>query len=204
MTSLSAAWMSVLLAALVLAGGCRRAPALRPLARDATILAFGDSLTAGDGAAEGASYPAVLAHLMGRRVINAGRSGELSAEGLARLPAVLEEYRPALVILCHGGNDILQKRDPGEIARHLSRMAAAVRGSGADVLMIGVPAPGLRLRIHPLYRRVAREARLALEAESLPDILSTPKWKSDYVHPNATGYRRLAEAVARRIAAASR
>ncbi|HNQ15689.1 MAG TPA: GDSL-type esterase/lipase family protein, partial [Pyrinomonadaceae bacterium] len=64
------------------------------------IVAFGDSLTAGYGAEMGQDYPSVLAKLSGWQVVNAGVSGELSAAGLARLPGVLEDHRPALVLLC--------------------------------------------------------------------------------------------------------
>ncbi|MEJ2415039.1 MAG: GDSL-type esterase/lipase family protein, partial [Sulfurimonas sp.] len=85
-------------------------PKKQPLSKDTTILAFGDSLTAGYGASKGQDYPAHLQRLSGIKVINAGISGEVSADGLKRLPELLQEYKPQLVILCHGGNDILRKK----------------------------------------------------------------------------------------------
>ncbi len=179
---------------------CSRAPALRPLAPEAVILAFGDSLTAGTGAEPGESYPDILQQILGRPVINAGVPGELSGDGLARLPALVATHRPALVILCHGGNDLLQRRDPQELRRHLERMIQLLHAQEIDVLLIGVPAPGLFLRPAHVYRDLARTYRLPYAGPVLSDILADRSLTSDPAHPNAAGYRKLAAALARRIA----
>lgn len=185
--------------------GCRdRTPQLTSLDPDAVILAFGDSLTSGYGAGSTASYPAVLESLTGCRTVNAGRPGELSAEGLKRLPNLLQHYQPDLVILCHGGNDLLHRHDSARTAANLRRMIEAVQGSKAEVVLLGVPQPGLWLRAAPFYQEIADEYRIPCNSNILPEILSRRELKSDTIHPNAAGYRQLAETLARLIGRADK
>ncbi|WP_432823771.1 arylesterase [Trichloromonas sp.] len=193
-------WKRLLLLATLLAGmllaGCEKSPNLTPLPADAVILAFGDSLTYGTGAVGDESYPAALSRLLQREVVNAGVPGEVSAAGLARLPELLEEYRPALVILCHGGNDFLRRLDKEKLAGNLRQMAGLAREAGAEVVLVGVPQLGLLLSTDPLYAEVAEELRLPYEGEVLSDLLSDREFKSDQIHPNARGYAVMAEKIA--------
>lgn len=180
---------------LLLLAACSRIPQLSPLAADATILAFGDSLTAGSGATESESYPAVLARLTGRKVVNAGLSGELSASGSQRLPELLRGERPALLILCHGGNDLLGHLDQRQLAENLRLMLRSARDMGIPVLLIAVPSPDLTLKPPALYEELAKEFAVPLERKVLPHILGKRSLKSDHIHPNAAGYRLMAEAL---------
>lgn len=181
---------------MLVAAACSKTPQLPPLAADATILAFGDSLTAGTGAGDGESYPAVLARLTGRNVLNAGVPGEVSGSGLQRLAGLLEREQPALLVLCHGGNDLLARHDPRLIADNLRAMLRAAAERGVPVLLVAVPSPDIMLEPPPLYEGLAREFRIPLERRALAHILGKSALKSDHVHPNAAGYRLLAEAVA--------
>lgn len=181
----------------VTGGGCSPKAQLPALSADAIVLAFGDSITYGTGAATPESYPAVLEGLIHRRVVNAGVPGELTAEGLARLPEVLDREKPALLILCHGGNDTLRHLDERQTADNLRAMVRLARERGIAVVLLGVPAFSLSLTPPPFYREVATEAGIPFDGKSLPDILGKGSLKSDYIHPNAAGYRRLAEAIAK-------
>ncbi|MGE0485355.1 MAG: GDSL-type esterase/lipase family protein [Gammaproteobacteria bacterium] len=188
-----------LLPVLFLAGCADDTPHWPPLAADDVILAFGDSLTRGTGAAADASYPVVLAELSGHAVVNEGVPGELSAAGLARLGGVLERVRPALVVLCHGGNDMLRKLSQDAARDNLAAMIALAREHGARVLLLGVPAPGLWLSTAEFYREVATSTRTPLLDDALADILGQAALKADPVHPNAAGYHELAGRIAARL-----
>jgi len=166
------------------------------LAGDAVILAFGDSLTFGTGALPAESYPAVLENLVDRRVVNSGIPGEVTADGLARLPEVLEKEKPALMILCHGGNDLLRRLDQRQTARNLREMIRLAQKRGVSVVVIAVPSLGLSLSPPSLYRETATELKIPIEEKILATVLSDGSLKADYIHPNAAGYRKLAESIA--------
>ena len=175
--------------------GCGGDPALDPLPPGARILAFGDSLTRGTGAAPGSGYPEALARLTGLEVVNAGIPGEVSAEGRARLPALLAEHRPDLVVLVHGGNDILRNMPAARTRENLVAMIEGIRGTGAQVVMLGVPGRNLTLSAPAWYGEVAEAAGVPIDVEVLPSLMRDRSVKSDQVHFNARGYRLMAEGV---------
>ncbi len=181
----------------LLAACAEKAPPLGKLSADAVIVAFGDSLTYGTGAKNHEAYPAQLALLIQRDVINAGKPGELTAEGLQRLPAILEEHQPELLILCHGGNDLLRKKNPQAIVSNLKAMITEAKKRGIQVVLVGVPEPALfLLESAPFYLKIASDENIPLEKDILPEIESDNALKSDTIHPNAAGYRKFAQAIA--------
>ena len=183
------------LALLVLAG-CGKQARLQPLAADAVVLAFGDSLTYGTGADERDSYPAQLALLVGRKVARAGVPGEISSDGLARLPAVVDEHNPRLVILCLGGNDMLRQVRDAEIAQNLRSIIKTLRDRKIAVVLIGVPKPALITSAPVFYADLAKEFAIPYEGKVVTSVLYSNETKSDPIQPNARGYRRIAEAIA--------
>lgn len=179
-----------------LLASCSKAATLPNIAPTATILAFGDSLTFGTGATTAESYPAQLEALISRKVISAGVPGEISADGLARLPQLLDAHQPKLLILCHGGNDFLQKLGEDVAAKNVRAMVKLARDKNIAVMMIATPKPGFFVAPPKFYAEIAKEFSLPVDDEILKKILTDNSLKSDLVHPNAKGYRALAEAVA--------
>jgi lysophospholipase L1-like esterase len=181
---------------LALCAGCGARPSIDGLTGSSVVVAFGDSLTSGTGADKAQSYPSVLSGLIGCRVVNAGVPGEDTTAGLRRLPGILKKEPPDLVILCHGGNDILSGESQDTTRANLSAMISMVKDAGADLILIGVPQPGLRLRAAPFYAEIAKQYTVPFDPDTIAAILSTPSLRSDRVHPNAAGYKRLAESIA--------
>jgi lysophospholipase L1-like esterase len=161
------------------------------------VLAFGDSLTYGTGAAEQESYPAVLQQLIGRTVVRSGVPGELSAQGLERFEAVLDEVKPRLVIVCLGGNDLLRKVPDGQIAANLRSLLRMAKAKGVSAMLVGVPRPQLLSAAPEFYAEIAKELEVPYEGAAVKDVLYTAKLKSDPIHPNAAGYRLMAESIAK-------
>lgn len=178
-----------------LLAACGEAPKLAPLAPDAVVLAFGDSITYGTGAAAAESYPAQLERLIGRTVANAGVPGEVSAQALRRLPAALDEHRPQLLVLCTGGNDFLRNLGKEQVAANVQTMVALARQRGVDVVLIGTPDKGFTVTPPAFYADIARQLGIPYEGDVIGEILRDSTLKSDPIHPNARGYRLIAERV---------
>ena len=181
---------------LALSFGCGRNPKIKQLSKSSVIVAFGNSLTFGTGTDKAQSYPAVLSELLRCRVVNAGVPGEVTTSALERLPIVLSKEKADLVILCHGGNDMLRKQSRKTTNQNLDAMISIARNAGADVILIGVPNPGLFLSAPSFYKKLARKHGIPFDSDIIPDVLSNPSLKSDYVHPNTEGYYEIAQAIA--------
>lgn len=165
----------------------------------ATVLALGDSLTFGTGATPDTAYPAVLAGLTGWRVVNAGVPGDTAAQGLERLPALLQEHTPALVLVGLGGNDFLRRLPEADTRRHVQAACEQARAAGAQVLLIAVPRPSVAaaftgsLSDHPLYGEIAEALKLPLHRQGWSEVLAEASLRSDAIHANARGYAAFAK-----------
>lgn len=184
-----------LLILLLVVTACSDQPKLSPIPEDGVILAFGDSLTYGTGVTANESYPAVLQALTGREVLRSGIPGEVSSEGLKRLASVLRETRPDLVIVCHGGNDILRRMARSTTESNLRRMVDLVRVQGAQAVLIAVPKLGIFPEAQDYYETLHTDLRVPVEFDIISDLESDRSMKSDQIHFNQQGYRRLAQAV---------
>lgn len=180
----------------LLLAGCSDEPTLPRLNAADTIVAFGDSLTYGTGAETQAAYPAALSSLVQHPIINAGVPGETTADAIARLPQVLNQHHPKLVLLCLGGNDMLRQQPATAIAENLRTMIRVIQARGASVVLIGVPEPKLFGGTPAFYADIADQLKLPYEGEVFNEVLRNPSLKSDPIHANAQGYQRVAQRLA--------
>jgi lysophospholipase L1-like esterase len=189
----------ILVLVVALAAGCGDKAKLSRLPGDAVVLAFGDSLTHGTGAAENESYPAQLEKLIGRRVVRAGVPGEVTAQALARLPSTLDEHAPRLLLLCIGGNDFLRRLGNSQAEANVREMVKLARSRGVEVLLIGTPEPGITVTPPAFYAGIAKQFTLPYEESVVGEVLRDSSLKSDPIHPNAQGYGVIAGRLAERL-----
>jgi len=185
--------------ALVAVAACSERPRLERLPADAVVLAFGDSLTFGTGAADDESYPVQLEKLIQRRVVRAGVPGEVTSQALERLPAALDEHAPRLLILCIGGNDFLRRLGHQQAERNVREMVKLARSRGVGVLLVGTPEPGFTVSPPAFYAGIAKEFRVPYEPSIIGEVLKDRALKADPIHPNARGYRLIAERLAEQL-----
>ncbi len=185
--------------------GCARKVGYAPLPRDAVVLAFGDSVTFGTGAAPGEDYPTRLATLTGWTLHNRGIAGDTAANAKSRIQAALDETQPALVIVELGGNDFLRRHPEAAVKEDLRLILRAAKAGGRPVVLVAVPRLSLlaaavgALSDASLYAELAGEENVVLVENVFADILSTPELKADQIHPNAQGYGVLAEGIAKTL-----
>jgi acyl-CoA thioesterase-1 len=178
--------------------------------RVAVILAFGDSLTAGYGLPQNEAFPAQLQSRLARegikaRVVDAGNSGDTTADGLARLDWSLAD-KPDLVILELGGNDMLRGTEPKIVRANLDAMIKKIKATGAEVLLAGMrSAPNWGARYQAEFDRIYPDLAAAngvklfpffLEGVAMDPALNQPDGK----HPNARGVAIVVDHIAPYIA----
>ena len=193
---------ALLLASACLLSACGRKKTASRVPPGAAVLALGDSLTWGTGATPETSYPAVLATLTGWRIANAGVPGDTAQQALQRLPALLQEHQPQLVIVSIGGNDFLRRLPEADTRRDIRAICEQARARGAQVLLVAVPAFSASAALgrpsdHALYADLARELKLPLYEKGWSTVLARPEWRSDWVHANAQGYAEFAQGLNR-------
>jgi acyl-CoA thioesterase I len=179
---------------LVLLAACGHHEKYAAIPQGATVLILGDSLSYGTGANQGEDYPTLLAKSTGWKIINEGVPGNTSAEGLERLPALLEQENPKLLIVELGGNDFIHQLPQSDTIRNLKAILALAKAKGVKTILMAIPemsplkAAIGNLSDHPLYENIAKETTTPLVADVFADVLSDATLKSDQIHPNAQGY----------------
>jgi len=171
-----------------------------------TIVVVGDSLSSGYGLTAEQSWVAMLrerldAEAYGYDVVNASIAGDTSAGGLARLPRLLKEHSPAVVVIEIGGNDGLRGQPIETLRTNLAKMIELSQQRGARVLLAGIRippnyGPAYTKALADVYADLAKQYRIALVDFLLEGVALHPDlMQHDGIHPNAAGQKIVLENV---------
>jgi acyl-CoA hydrolase len=192
----------LLVAAVALSAACGdKATREQSLPPGSMVVALGDSLTAGAGVAREQAWPDLLASRTGWEIVNAGVNGDTSSGALGRLPALLEEHEPVLVLVALGGNDMLRRIPQEQTVANLGKVLDMVRAHGAKPVLLATPKPSVAgavfqsLSAADFYRSVAEAHQVPLIEDAIAEVLSDPAMKGDPLHPNAAGHAQLAQKI---------
>lgn len=191
----------LLIAAAVLVAACGGKAKEEAIPPGSLVLALGDSLTAGAGVAPEEAWPDLLANRTGWVVINGGVSGDTSGDALRRLPALLEEHDPVLVLVALGGNDMLRHVPQQETIANLGEILALIKAHGAKPVLLATPEPSVagavfrNLSAADFYQSVSETHQVPLIEDAVAEVLSDPQMKGDPLHPNAAGHALLSEKI---------
>ena len=166
------------------------------------LLVVGDSISAGYGLAAGQVWVDLLARKLTAegyryRVVNASISGDTTAGGRARLPALLTQHRPAIVVIELGGNDALRGGRLATTGDNLDAMVTAAQAAGARVLLVGMEmpsnyGPAYVREFRELFANVARARRVPLVPMFFAGFgEDMSQFQSDRIHPTAAAQPRL-------------
>ena len=191
--------------AVSLLAGCGKSAKLSAIPPGKTVLAFGDSVTFGTGAASGEDWPNLLALKTGWKVVNAGVSGDTAENGKGRIQALLTAHNPALVIIEIGGNDFLRRKPPKRVKEDIQEIIQTVLRFGAKTALVSVPELSLlgalagRPSDSDIFEELAREEGVPLVPDVFSGTLARPELCADKIHPNALGYEYMATGIYTRL-----
>ena len=157
------------------------------------IICFGDSLTFGTGATRDKSYPAQLAEMIGRAVINSGIPGDTTARALQRLERDVLSRSPRIVLITLGGNDLKNGVDKTVAFNNLKTIVEAIQARGALVVIGGIKLLFWDRGYEKEYEKLAEQTGSLLIPNILGGLLGNEELMHDSIHPNASGYRIMAQ-----------
>jgi lysophospholipase L1-like esterase len=159
------------------------------------IIAFGDSLVTGVGATPGKDFVSQIQNKIGDiSIINKGRPGETTGEGLQRIDEALGSS-PKVVMLLLGGNDALRRVSVDQTFSNLKRIIDKIHAKGAVVILLGVQGGVLTDKYSSHFKSLAKETGSLYVSNVLDGIFGHPDLMSDSIHPNDRGYSMIAERV---------
>ena len=163
------------------------------------VICFGDSLTAGYGAAKGHDYPSYLRAKVKSRVFNLGMRGDNSNSALSRLESDVLMFNPKLVIITMGANDYMTGTPKERVLANMMKIIERIKARGATVVWAEVQMGALSDPYIPDFRALADYEHILLIPNILGGIIDHPEYKHDPIHPNDEGYKIMADRIYQKI-----
>ena len=185
------AYLAVIFLFCFLTAGCNRNDPV--ILGGENIICFGDSLTYGTGAARNMSYPAQLSEMVGQPIINVGIPGNTTADALKRLEEDVLEKSPRMVLITLGGNDMKNGIDKNIAFKNLREIVSAIQAKEALVVVGGVKLLFWDRGYEKEYKKLAEDTGIILIPNVLKGLIGHDDLMSDAIHPNAAGYKIMAE-----------
>jgi acyl-CoA thioesterase I len=164
-----------------------------------SVICFGDSLTEGVGAGLGQDYPTALSRRLGAPAVNAGVSGDTTAQALERISEAVLSKNPRLVVVFFGGNDFLRRVPLSDTRKNLEEIVRRVQSEGAMVAIAGMKLGLFTDEYAAIFEKTAQQFGALYIPAVTRGILSDAALRSDPIHPNGKGYRLIAERIAEKI-----
>lgn len=188
-------FLFIMFIAFVGLAGCEKVEIKNINSTGKNIICFGDSLTFGYGANQGEDYPAALAKLTGIPVINAGKDADTTYEALKRIESDVLNKEPRLVIIEFCGNDFLKKIPIKTTVENIRKMIAEIQGQGSMVAIVDISA-GLFFKDYGAsFKNLSLQTNSIFIPKVMEGVITNPSMKSDFLHPNANGYKIIAQRI---------
>jgi acyl-CoA thioesterase-1 len=179
--------------------GCAKKEIKNIDSKGKNIVCFGDSITFGYGAEPGGDYPSALTKMTSIPVINAGIDGDTSTEAIKRIKSNVLDRDPLLVIVEFGGNDFLRKIPQEVTLNNMREIIDTIQTQGAMVAVVDISTEMILKQYRSAFYNLAREKGAIFIPSILSGIITNPRLKSDFIHPNADGYNVIAQRIYRVI-----
>jgi lysophospholipase L1-like esterase len=190
----SAIALSILAVSFFFVFGERERPIANYPPREGLIIAFGDSLIAGTGAAPEKDFVSVLSVMIGKPIQNMGNPGDTTEAGLMRLDEVIQKH-PSIVLVLLGGNDYLRRVPKEKTFKNLDAIVSRLESDGALVVLLGVRGGLLSDGFDDEFESLAKRKSAAHVPDVLDGIFGNPPLMSDEIHPNSEGYALIAQKI---------
>ena len=184
---------------IVALAGCIKREIKNVGSKGTNIICFGDSITFGYGVNPGEDYPTALSKMLSIPVINEGIDGDTSSEALRRFKPDALDRDPLIVIIEFCGNDFLRKIPIETTTRNIKKMVKLAQAKGAMAAVVDISAGLFLADYRKAFSSLAKETGSIFISGVLSGIITNPSMKSDFLHPNATGYKIVAQRVYRAI-----